>query len=237
MMGDEPVMIVKRTGAPLVIDPDRGRAAEFLLASTACDVIISDDGLQHYALARDIEVAVVDGHKGLGNGCCLPVGPLREPPHRLESVDFVVLNQPPADDPLQRYPLALKNKFTMALKNDGVYPIEALVQEGCSPLTAEALGKKVHGVAGIGNPERFFASLRLEGFEVIEHCFPDHYQYCPEDLQFNDALAVVMTEKDAVKCVKFEVKNSYYLKVSSQVDASMMTPLWALLSEAQKKLV
>ena len=234
--GDEPVMIVRRTDVPLVIDPDRGRAADYLLAKHCCDVIISDDGLQHYALARDIEIAVVDGQKGLGNGYCLPVGPLREPPSRLNEVDMIVLNQAEGGNPLANYNVDAEKMFSMAIVADGIYPLACLKDSDSSPIKAERLNGKVHGVAGIGNPDRFFSSLRQQGLEVIEHRFADHYQYQCHDLQFGDGLPVVMTEKDAVKCIRFELENCHYLKVSSQVEETMMTLLMDLLTQVKSSL-
>lgn len=231
--GDEPVMIVRRTGVPMVIDPNRGRAANYLLSKHSCDVIISDDGLQHYALARDIEIAVIDGQKGLGNGHCLPVGPLREPPKRLSEVDMVVLNQSDGGCLLANFDVDSEKQFSMAIAADGIYPLASLENSESSATKAASLNGKVHAVAGIGNPDRFFASLRQQGLEVIEHRFADHYQYQCHDLQFGDGLPVVMTEKDAVKCLRFELENSHYLKVSSQVEETMMSLLLDLLADVK----
>ncbi|PCJ20182.1 MAG: tetraacyldisaccharide 4'-kinase [Gammaproteobacteria bacterium] len=236
VMGDEPVMIARRTGVPLVIDPNRSHAADYLLSKTSCDVIISDDGLQHYALARDIEIAVVDGLKGLGNGCCLPVGPLREPPNRLNEVDLVVLNQAGDSSPLDGYSVNSDYLYKMDIAPEGLYSVASLVSSSSTAMDVNNLGPKVHGVAGIGNPDRFFASLRKQGFDVVEHRFPDHYQYQSGDLQFGDSLAVVMTEKDAIKCTHFCLDSHYYLKVSSHVDDSMMSRLMPLLAQAKLDL-
>jgi len=190
LSGDEAVMIARRSGCPVVVDPDRVSAVKYLLDEYQCDVVISDDGLQHYALDRDVEIAVVDSEKGLGNGLCLPAGPLREPPGRLSEVDFVVVNGsypldlPSAADVMKLVPTKLVNVIT----GDEASATEHLKQ------------RTIHGVAGIGNPGRFFQSLRDSGFEVIEHHFDDHHWFRISELMFGDSLPVIMTEKDAVKC-------------------------------------
>ncbi len=194
LSGDEAVMIARRTGSPVVVDPDRVAATKYLLAEHNCDVVISDDGLQHYALGRDVEIAVVDAEKGLGNGLCLPAGPLREPPSRLKEVDLVVVNGhsfvelPTTPSVMNLQPKSLVNVITA----DEVSATEPALQR--------RLQRTVHGVAGIGNPDRFFRSLRDLGFEVIEHHFDDHHWFKISELMFGDSLPVIMTEKDAVKC-------------------------------------
>lgn len=206
--GDEPTMIVQRTDAPLIIDPDRPAACRALLESAQCDVIISDDGLQHYALQRDIEIAVVDSQRGLGNQHCLPVGPLREPVQRLAECDFIIINGQGAFN----YPEAARMVFVASK----LVPLQA---ELLPVSVAEWAGKSVHGVAGIGNPERFFLALEALGLRVIRHSFPDHHPYRDEDIAFNDGLPVIMTEKDAVKCRALKLPEStYYLPVDAQFD-------------------
>ncbi len=190
LVGDEAVMIARRTGCAVAVDPDRVAAARHLIATSAVDVILSDDGLQHYMLARDIEIAVVDGEKGLGNGLVMPAGPLRESSDRLKEVDFVVVNGEGSP------------KLPVGYERMRLVP-GALVALGSGHRTQPdpaILGPVVHGVAGIGNPGRFFATLRELGFEVIEHSFPDHHVFQAAELVFEDSLPVVMTEKDAVKC-------------------------------------
>ena len=187
--GDEPVMLARKTGVPVVIDPDRVNAVRYLLETADCDVVISDDGLQHYALARNVEIAVVDGQRGLGNGLCLPAGPLREPPSRLKDVDFVVVNGETTIDlgvPMETMTLAA-SRLTDLATGDAL------------PASVDSIGATVHGVAGIGNPDRFFDTLRQLGFNVIEHGYPDHHPFDADDLVFDDGLPVVVTEKDAVK--------------------------------------
>ncbi len=204
MVGDETVLLARRCGCSVAAAPQRISAARALLKYADCDIIISDDGLQHYDMHRDLEIAVVDGARRFGNGHCLPAGPLREPVSRLNSVDMVVING-----------VAGRNEFSMKLKGDRVTRIDKphIVQ----PLKALA-GCRVHGVAGIGNPKRFFDQLRASGLEVIEHPMPDHHPYDVSDIQFSDDLPVIMTEKDAVKCQGFVNEHHWVLPVSAELD-------------------
>ena len=208
--GDEPMLVHLRTGCPVVVDPDRPRALRFLLSSSACDVVVSDDGLQHYPLFRDIELAVVDGQRGLGNGLCLPAGPLREPPVRLSEVDAVLLN---GGSGLVGVPgawiFSLQPRHFVSLRSGEKRPLGSF-----------GGGTSVHALAGIGNPARFFASLRALGLEPIEHAFADHHRYRPQDIEFGDDNPVIMTEKDAVKCRAFATDRHWYLAV----DALMPPP-------------
>ncbi len=184
-VGDEPLLIFRRTGAPCVIDPKRGRAVRRLTERFEVDVIIADDGLQHYALQRDFEIALLDARRGVGNGRCLPAGPLREPMERLRRVDWVV------------YRGGVRERDGVAYE-----PIALIdVAIGTSTLFMPRTGlTEVNAVAGIGQPAQFFDSLRKAGFEIKEHVFPDHHVFSREEI---DALAdapIIMTEKDAVKC-------------------------------------
>ena len=186
--GDEPLLLVRIAACPVWICRDRLAAAEAAVAAGA-DVIVADDGLQHYRLQRDFEIAVVDGARGLGNGRCLPAGPLREPATRLKSVDFVVCNGAGADCP--------GGALEMRLEGD-----EAVRMDGAArrPLASFA-GERVHAVAGIGHPERFFALLESRGLALIRHPLPDHGEV-PEDLlRPPDGLPVLMTSKDAMRCL------------------------------------
>ncbi len=201
-VGDEPVVIARRTGYPVVAGPDRVADVRALLDSAACDVVISDDGLQHYPLERDLEVIVVDGRRGEGNGRCLPAGPLREPVSRLRSADFVVANQTARPGEIC---MRLKLSAPRALSDDQPSSFEAL-RHG-----------PVHAVCGIGNPERFFASLRGEGLCLVEHVFADHHPFSAEDLCFEESLPVVMTEKDAVKCRGFAEAQHWYVPVTAEL--------------------
>ena len=188
-VGDEPRLIADASACPVVVGADRAAAVSFLLASNDCDVVLSDDGLQHYRMHRDIEIAVVDGERGLGNGWCLPAGPLREPKARLSEVDMVVVNgegyRPEAEF------------FTMKLVATGLRNLRS--GETQAPGNWNGV-KQVHGVAGIGNPLRFQRTLEELGFTVTLHAFPDHYNFSGRDLIFEDKLPVFITAKDAVKC-------------------------------------
>lgn len=207
--GDEALLIAKRSACPVMIDADRPAACRALLnAFPDCDLIISDDGLQHYALARDLEIVVLDAVRGVGNGYLLPAGPLREPSERLGEVDFVMLNGTArlADLPAT-FNMTLLPQRLVSLKGTGERPVKATSDEA-----------PVHAVAGIGHPQRFFASLSTLGFAIIEHEFPDHHHFQARDLVFGDELDIVMTEKDAVKCSDFAPDNSWYLEVSVWLD-------------------
>ncbi|WP_411887694.1 tetraacyldisaccharide 4'-kinase [Hydrocarboniphaga effusa] len=206
--GDEPLLIALRTGAPVVVAPDRLAAARLLIDSGEVDVLIADDGLQHYRLPRQLEFCVIDGARGLGNRALIPAGPLREPPARLDEVDFVVVNGAGFDE----RPDALRFQL-QALQT------RSLVGAAERPL-ASWHGETVHAVAGIGHPQRFFASLRAAGLQLIEHAFADHHRFFAQDLRFGDALPVLMTEKDAVKCRAFADERAWALPVSAQLSAA-----------------
>ena len=219
-VGDEAVMIVARTGVPMVVDPDRNAAIAKLNSLDDLDVVISDDGLQHYAMPRDVEVAVVDGQRGIGNGLCIPAGPLREPPERLREVDFVVVNGP------LRTPLGVPTT-TMTTE------AEAWVNLADSKVIAIdewPSHKTVHAVAAIGNPSRFFATLRGLGLTVIEHPLADHQTLKPRDITFGDDFPVVMTEKDAVKCdIDLPHGNYWFLRIRAEIPTSLIDDLVAKL--------
>ena len=190
--GDEPLMIASVTGVPVVVDPRRPRGARWLVDQENVDIVIADDGLQHYALARDGEIAVTDGRRGLGNGWLLPAGPLREPQKRLDTVDLALTHGAGAD-------FWLAPGVVHALAGD----------ESCA--LADFRGDAVHAVAGIGDPARFFAMLREAGLTVIEHAMPDHHVYEADDILFDDSLPVLMTHKDAVKCAGFADVQHWYV--------------------------
>lgn len=198
LVGDEPVMLATSTGVPVVVSPDRARGAEALEA-LGVDVILCDDGLQHYALERDLEIAVIDGTRGLGNGRLLPAGPLREDETRLATVDWVVVNGgiESADKSAWQ---GRQGTLVMQLAPEAA----RLVADGRVWRSIESFrGEAVHAVAGIGNPARFFAVLRAAGLELIEHPLPDHHAYQPGDFRFGDDRPILMTAKDAVKCRGF----------------------------------
>jgi len=216
VVGDEPALIRMRTGAPVAIGADRPAAAA-LLTGEGVDVIIADDGLQHYRLARDIEVCVVDDARGLGNGRLLPAGPLREPPQRLDEVDFVVVNAGSATgtrltgDASDRQRMA--SAISMRLHGDAARNL----RDGSLRFLTGFSGSRVHAVAGIGHPPRFFDALRAFGIEVVEHAFSDHHRYAAGDLDFGDGLPVLMTEKDAVKCRTFAQPGWWSVPVAGEL--------------------
>ncbi len=193
--GDEPP-IIAAAGFPVWIGRRRAEAGRALLAAhPSCDVVICDDGLQHYALARDVEICVIDGTRGLGNGLLMPAGPLREPSSRLAEVDAVV--RLVADAPRDGAPRDGRSTF-MAHEP---LPWRNVREPQRTDDSARFHGAGVHAVAGIGHPQRFFAMLRALGIAAVEHPFPDHHPFAAGDLDFPGATAILMTQKDAVKCV------------------------------------
>jgi tetraacyldisaccharide 4'-kinase len=210
-VGDEPLLLAARAGCPVWRGADRVAAATALLAAHPDrDCLISDDGLQHLRLGRDVEIAVVDGARGLGNGLPLPAGPLREPPARLRAVDAVIINGTGAAALPPGLPLTLEGSRLVNLAHgDTTMPLP------------EWRGRRVRAVAGIGNPRRFFEQLRAAGLEVEEHPFPDHHPFTAGDLAFDAGLPVVMTEKDAVKCARFAREHWWYLPVEARLDAAL----------------
>ena len=199
-VGDEPVLLSRASGCMTVVGRDRVAAARVLVRSQV-DVILADDGLQHLRLARDCEIVVVDGSRGFGNARMLPAGPLREPVSRLAGADLIVVNGAGEHPSLQRLDGAVKAKtLQMTLVPGAAARLDG--QEGPRPLE-HFRGEPVHAAAGIGNPQRFFRDLRQLGLQVIEHPFADHHPFTARELTFGDDLPVLMTEKDAVKCLTF----------------------------------
>jgi tetraacyldisaccharide 4'-kinase len=203
IVGDEAVLIAVRCRCPVAVAPDRVAAGRLLLQQGDCDLIVSDDGLQHYALERDIEIAVIDGDRAMGNGWCLPAGPLRETPARLGEVDLVVVNGGGRGG---KYSMTMHGK--MAINLDNAEDARGLASFGQQP---------VHAVAGIGNPQRFFRHLRRAGVRLKEHVFADHHTYVAADLTFADHRPVIMTEKDAVKCRNLGLRNGWYVPVTVEM--------------------
>ena len=216
-VGDEPVLIAHRAACPVAVAPRRVMAARVLITDRGCNVIVSDDGLQHYALERDMEIAVIDGDRRLGNGHYLPAGPLRERAGRLRSVDITVVNGK-----------ALAGECRMQLI--GV-TAQSLADAHIKRDLIEWRDVSVHAVAGIGNPGRFFDYLRGQGLSVVEHPFPDHHRFQAADLRFGDDLPVLMTEKDAVKCRVFAAPNHWYVPVSASFDTDCQQRLQRLLAK------
>jgi subfamily B ATP-binding cassette protein MsbA len=206
--GDEPLIIHRNTNRPVCVSPNRTEAVKKLLQETDADIIISDDGLQHYKLNRDIEIIVFDGLRGIGNNLCLPAGPLREPLERTKDADFIVSS-------------------TKRLEIDEIHedclmtykPLEwvRLSDNKRFPANDWPLSRSVHAVAGIGNPSKFYSTLSSLGLNIMEHSFPDHYQFKEEDLDFEDNHPILMTEKDAVRCMDMNNKNLWYLSIEAEI--------------------
>lgn len=206
IVGDEPVLVYQRTNVPFAVSPLRSEAVQMLLNHHPIDLIITDDGLQHYALKRDIEIVVVDGKRGFGNGWFLPAGPMRENVSRLKTVDFLVVNGESQQSYPNAYSMQLQHGFAINLLTKEFKPLNELCQ--------------VSAMAGIGDPSRFFTLLAQQNIDVIKTTsFMDHQKYTKEQLL---ALAKVdqvllMTEKDAVKCMSFAQKNWWYLPIDAEL--------------------
>lgn len=215
-VGDEAVVLATRTGCPMCVGPDRPAAVAALLQHTDVDMVICDDGLQHYALARDLEIAVVDGERRFGNGFLLPAGPLREPVKRLKDVDLVIANGQ-----------ADRGEYSMQL----FQPVLQSLDGNQQMALADLQGQVVHALAGLGNPERFFDLLRRHGLGLDVRSFPDHHAFRAVDLVFDDQRPVLMTEKDAVKCRRLPCSNCWVVQVDVQPDAAFVHQLALSLKE------
>ena len=218
--GDEPVLIARRTSARVRVDRDRAAAARALVAA-GCDVVVCDDGLQHYRLQRDVEIEVIDGHRRYGNGRLLPAGPLREPPGRGAACDFRIVNGGEAGF----------GEWQMQLRADVAVPLRG----GRSRPLASFGGHRVQAVAGIGNPRRFFEMLRGLGIGVVPHAFADHHRYVAGDLEFGSELPVLMTEKDAVKCLSFANEWHYSVPVTAELPEAFWVALSGKLPRPAEK--
>lgn len=203
IVGDEPVLLAQRTDCPVTVAPDRYIAAVEMLKYEQIDIIVCDDGLQHHALARDIEIAVIDGRRRYGNGRCLPAGPLRESITRLSEVDMIVSNGNVVHDEFEitYIPQQLRSVLDKHRYCD----------------LRQFYNKTIHAVAGIADPTDFFSSLHTQGVRIITHRFPDHHQFKSADISFNDGAAVIMTEKDAVKCAKFASDRHWFMPINVTV--------------------
>jgi tetraacyldisaccharide 4'-kinase len=228
LVGDEPLLIARQAGVPVRVDRDRAAAAR-ALAQSGCNLVICDDGLQHYRLRRDIEIEVIDGRRRYGNGRLLPAGPLREPPERGARCAFRVLNLPSqatgAECGFGEWPMRLHGERAVPLAGGRPQALDSFA------------GRRVHAVAGIGDPERFFSMLRGFGIGVVPHAFADHHAYEPQDFAFGSPLPVLMTEKDAVKIPPersggFPVERCF----SVPVRAALPEAFWVALIERLRAL-
>lgn len=218
VVGDEAVLLAKRAHCPLVISKDRIAAMERLLKETGCNVVLSDDGLQHLALGRSIEIAVINAHAGFGNGFLLPAGPLRESKTRLKTVDFCVVN---GGEAIQKNHAA--HQFAMSLQLEGCVNLKDGTRfEDLSQLSSKTL----HAVAGIGFPDQFFRALKALGLIFTPHAFSDHYPFKKQDFNFLKADEwVVMTEKDAVKCQTFADERYWYIPISAKLPTAFFSSI------------
>jgi tetraacyldisaccharide 4'-kinase len=210
LVGDEPLLLAKKTGCPVVIAPQRTKAVQYLLNHYQSQIIISDDGLQHYAMGRAIEIVVIDGVRGLGNGLCLPAGPLREGARRLKKADFLIVNSG-----------VWPNAYRMDL-----LPGEIKQLNTGNVLAVEVINEPIAAVAAIGHPRRFFDTLNELGLVFNAYPFTDHHRFTLEDLAVPEKI-LVMTEKDAVKCEQFATDAMYYLPVEAAVSNQFWDDLWA----------
>lgn len=219
--GDEAVLMARLSQSPVVVCVDRVKAVQELLTKfPTCDVVISDDGLQHYRMQRDIEIVVVDGAREFGNEKLLPAGPLREPVSRLSTVDFIIVNGG-----------QLPDAFTMTLEPSNWAAVQ---NAACTAELDMFTRKTVHAVAGIGNPARFFKTVSNLQAHVIPHAFADHYHFTQADLHFQDDLPIVMTAKDAVKCETFANEKMWYLQVFANIDHDFWRQLLKRLRELRQ---
>ena len=215
--GDE-AQILSKLNIPFYIDKNRVRAVEKINKNHDCDVIISDDGLQHYKMKRDIEIAVIDGKRRFGNKLTFPAGPLRESIKRLDTVDFVVNNSGPTEE--EEFLMNVSPSEFVHLKSGKSYKVEEW-----------PMHNQVHAVAGLGNPGRFFDLLGKLGFDIIRHPFPDHHNFVSSDIFYLDHLPIIMTEKDASKCKDFDNNKIWYLKIDADVNNKFIDQLQNKLEE------
>ena len=209
--GDE-AQILAKLNLPFYLDKNRVRAVKTLIKNHDCDVIISDDGLQHYSMARDIEIAVIDGKRRFGNNLTFPAGPLRESIKRLKSVDFIVNNSGPTEE--DEFLMSVSPSKFVHLKSGKSYSVDNW-----------PMHKQIHAVAGLGNPGRFFDLLEKLGFEIIRHPFPDHHNFTSSDMFYLDHLPIVMTEKDASKCRDLDINKIWYLTIDADVSNKFIDKL------------
>jgi len=208
--GDEPVLIARRSRVPVYVSPDRPAAARALLAAhPEVNVLVSDDGLQHYSLARDVELAVVDGERRFGNGLLLPSGPLREPVSRLRKVDAAIVNGGWSDT------VVAPRQFAMQLGRERFIAVASRQELSPQEFALAARGRNAVAIAGIGNPQRFFEHVARMGVSARGLAFPDHHGYQPKELKLPGAEVIVMTEKDAVKCAAFADARMWYMRVDA----------------------
>jgi len=210
-VGDEPLLIYQQCHVPVAVGPNRAANGKLLIEKSNCNILISDDGFQHFAVKRDIDIVVIDGDMGFGNGWCLPAGPLRELPSALPRADVVIVNGGQVDvKHTKKYSMSYTLSEILQINGDHIGRID------------QFRGKQVHAIAGIGNPNRFFQQLSQTGIDVLEHAFEDHHKFQMSDLKFNDDLPIFMTQKDAVKCrslIASAPSNFWSVPIKLEIDA------------------
>ena len=235
--GDEPLLLARRTGCPVYVHSDRNQAARQLVMNHNLDVILSDDGLQHHAMYRNVEIAVLDASSGLGNGRCLPAGPLREPPARLKQVDYLLvncLNHGEMDDAwFARFlPSPTANLHKMALKRIYLRRLGEKTTKTVSQWQKMYRGRKIHAIAGIAQPHHFFATLERVGLVVEPHIFANHHAFKRADFVFAKGAPIILTEKDAVKCEDLTDLDLWALCREAKVDKKLIINILSQLSQA-----
>lgn len=214
MVGDEPLLIAEQTSCPVVVCANRPQAVSYLLSRHDCDVVISDDGLQHYALSRRLEIVMVGSKATIGNGFCLPAGPLREPFSRLKTVDWVL-----GDKALSCVQYEVKTNIVglIHLKTGEINDLNILSH------------RAFYAYAGIAHPARFFTLLENTSIHFTRCIYPDHYAFSLDDFKGREDDFIVMTEKDAIKCREFATDNMYYLRIESELDNQFVEELYGRL--------
>ncbi len=233
LVGDEAVLMAQRTDVPVYAGANRLESVAELLKEHDCDVIVSDDGMQHYKLPRDIQIAVIDGKRLLGNGYCLPAGPLREKKERLDDCDLIVMNgkNSKGSDSVNVND-SLTDYFEMALEGKVLINLSTAEEK----LLSDFKDQELQALTGIGNPSRFYSTLKANGLTVNENSFPDHYAFETSDLSYTSETTVIMTEKDAVKCKPLigDATHYWYLPItatlSNEFDEALITKFESIKS-------
>ena len=216
LSGDEAKLMALRTQVPVIAGPERVDDIEYVLQHTDCNIIISDDGLQHYKMKRDIEIAVIDGQRRFGNGYCLPAGPLREKPSRLKECNLIIVNGDTSNS--HEHSMQISSNQLISLDNS-------------RSLSGNHFSK-VQVYTGIGNPQRFVNHLQQKGIKISQsQRFPDHHHFTLEDFSERSEDPIIMTEKDAVKCQDLNLENTWYLPINAQLDNSFIATFDALIDK------
>lgn len=225
-VGDEPLMVFRRTGGPVIVGPDRVANARMLIEKLDCNVVVSDDGFQHLNIARDIDIVVIDGDRRFGNGWCLPAGPLREFKSCLKWANITVVNSGSGQE---------QGEHEMMIETDRLYRLDA---PEITRAFDDLRGRQVHAIAGLGNPQRFFGALQQQGLDFISHQFPDHHAYTKQDFDFlKNGDILIMTEKDAVKCDAIEISAEIWvLPIAAKLDKTFYDDLESKLTSASNSM-